>query len=123
MDVSPAAAHVRRPSALRVLLLLLISLAAMLNGLYFSPFFDSVLFVIARPASAFFIKGQMATFYLTGLMLWLSTLVLSGIPAALWERVRGLPAGNISSLVIWLVAALALASPSAIAFYELLVEP
>lgn len=123
MDVTTTAPDVRKPSATRILLLLLIALTAMLNGLYFSPFFDSVLFVIARPASAFFIKGQMATFYLTGLMLWLFTLILAGIPAAIWERVLKRPRGSISPLVVWLLAAAALSSPSARALYELLIEP
>jgi hypothetical protein len=109
----------RRPSPVRMLLLFLIAAASMLNGLYFSPFFDIVLFIIARPAAAFFIKGQAATFYLTGLVLWLFTLVLAGIPAALWERVRRLPQTNMTSLVIWLIAAMALSIPSVMAAYEL----
>lgn len=113
----------RRPSPVRMLLHFLIAAVSMLNGLYFSPFFDVVLFIIARPASAFFIKGQMATFYLTGLVLWLFTLVLAGIPAALWDRVRRMPHSDTPSLVIWLMAAIALSVPTLIAAYELFFEP
>jgi len=123
MGVTSAEAPARRPSALRALLLALIAIAAMPNGLYFSPFFDIVLFLIPRASAPFFIKGQMATFYFTGVMLWLLTMALSGIPAAIWDRIRGLPYGSPASLLIWLVAAMALSIPSLLAFYELLLEP
>lgn len=113
----------RRPSILRGLLLALIAAAAMPNGMFFSPLFDSVLFMIPRTAAAFFVKGSTATFYLTGIALWLLTLVLAGIPAAIYDRVRGLPHGSMASLVIWLLTAFVLSFPSLQAAFELFAEP
>lgn len=112
-----------KSSLLRSLLLLLVAIAAMPNGMFFSPLFDSVLFMIPRTAAAFFIKGQTATFYLTGLTLWLFTLVLAGIPSAIYDRVRGLPAGSAVSLLIWLAMAVLLSIPSLQVAAELFQEP
>lgn len=124
MELTPAEAHPPTSLSLwRSLLLLLVAVAAMPNGLFFSPLFDSVLFMLPRTAAAFFIKGQTAMFYLTGIVLWLFTLVLAGIPAAIYDRVRRLPGGSPVSLLIWLLAALLLSIPSLQAAFELFVEP
>lgn len=96
----------------RTLPLVAIFAVSMANGLYFSPLFDSVLFVIPRTLGMFFLKGQSVTFYATGFFLWLMTLLLAGIPAAIYERVRGLERSSPVSLGIWLLAALALSYPS-----------
>jgi hypothetical protein len=110
-------------SLLRMLLLLLIAVVAMGNGLYFSPYFDKLLILTPRLASAFFIKGQEAIFYLTGFALWMMTLMIAGLPAALWDRVRGLPQGSILSLAIWLLAACVITYDSWLVLYELFFDP
>ncbi len=116
------AAH-RRASPARALLLALVAIAAMPNGLYFSPLFDSVLYYVPRAASVFFLRGQEVTFYLTGVVLWLLTLGIAGIPAAVYERIRGLKESSIASLLIWLVTALILSIPSFLALAEIMGEP
>lgn len=108
---------------MRLLLLLLIAVVAMGNGLYFSPYFDKLLILTPRLASAFFIKGQEAIFYLTGFALWMMTLMIAGLPAALWDRVRGLPQGSILSLAIWLMAACVITYDSWLVLYELFFDP
>lgn len=113
----------RRVSPVRALLLALIAVAAMPNGLFFSPLFDSFLYYVPRAASVFFLRGQEVTFYLTGIVLWLFTLVLAGIPAALYERIRGAKESTLASLLIWLVTALVLSIPSFMALAELMSEP
>ncbi len=124
MDVTaPPHRDASGPSPVRALLLALVAVAAMPNGMYFSPLFDPVLYYIPRASSAFFLRGQEITFYLTGLVLWMFTLALSGIPAAVYERLRGLPHSTVGSLLVWLVAALVLSIPSLMAFAELMAEP
>lgn len=120
-DDGPSAG--RRASPLRALLLALIACAAMPNGLYFSPLFDPVLYYVPRAASALFLRGQEVTFYLTGIVLWLFTLGIAGIPAKLYERIRGLQESSVASLLIWLVAALLLSIPSFMALAEIVAEP
>ncbi|RTL70593.1 MAG: hypothetical protein EKK41_12265 [Hyphomicrobiales bacterium] len=118
----PRTGH-RRASPVRALLLALVAIAAMPNGLYFSPLFDSVLYYVPRAASALFLRGQEVTFYLTGAVLWLFTLGVAGIPAAIYERIRGLKESSIASLLIWLVTALILSIPSFMALAEIMGEP
>lgn len=123
MDVISDTGPRRGLSLLRMLLLLLIAVVAMGNGLYFSPYFDKLLILTPRLASAFFIKGQEAIFYLTGFALWMMTLMIAGLPAALWDRVRGLPQGSILSLAIWLMAACVITYDSWLVLYELFFDP
>jgi hypothetical protein len=96
----------------RTLPLVAIFLVSMANGLYFSPLFDSVLYIVPRVLGMFALKGPDLAFYATGFFLWGMTLLLSGVPAAIYERVRGLPRSTPVSLGIWLLAALALSYPS-----------
>ena len=63
---------------------------AIVNGLDFSPVFDSVFFystTFARESPLF--DGDLF-YYLTSVAITLMTLLLAGIPAAIYERIRGL---------------------------------
>ena len=51
-------------------------------------------------------------FYLTSVAISLMTLLLAGIPAALYERVRGLQQSTPGSLAIWLLATALLTLPA-----------
>lgn len=52
--------------------------------------------------------------YGTSLMVSLATLVLSGVPAALYERLTGRQETDISSMWVWLISALLLTAPGLI---------
>jgi hypothetical protein len=85
---------------------------AIVNGLDFSPAFDTVsfwLYSFARESPLF---DADVFFYLTSLAISLMTLLLAGIPAALYERVRGLQQSTPGSLAIWLLATLLLTLPA-----------
>ena len=85
---------------------------AIVNGLDFSPVFDSVsfwLYSFARESPLF--DGDVF-YYLTSLAIALMTLLVAGIPAALYERVRGLRQSTPGSLAIWLLATLLLTLPA-----------
>jgi hypothetical protein len=85
---------------------------SIVNGFDFSPVFDSVsyfLYVFARESPLF--DGEVF-FYLTSVAISLMTLLLAGIPAALYERVRGLQQSTPGSLTIWLLATLLLTLPA-----------
>lgn len=124
MDVTPVPPSASpRVSLLRPLLLALAACAAMPNGLFFSPLFDSVLFILPRASGAFFLTGETSTFYMSGMLLWLVTLGLAGIPAALYERFFTRRQPSVVSLLIWIAAAAALSIPSIRAAIELLTDP
>ena len=85
---------------------------AIVNGLDFSPAFDTVsfwLFSFARDSPLY--DGDVF-YYLTSVAISLMTLLLAGIPAALYERVRGLQQTTPGSLTIWLLATLLLTLPA-----------
>lgn len=83
---------------------------ALLNGMHFSPFFDPVLFFVQRLAPGFF--GPLLLFYFNSLLISLTTLLLAGVPAALYERAMGHQQSTSVSLGIWLGCTLLLTLPS-----------
>jgi hypothetical protein len=85
---------------------------AIVNGLDFSPVFDSVSYYLYSFARSSPLFDAEVFFYLTSLAISLMTLLLAGIPAALYERVRGLQQSTPASLTIWLLATLLLALPA-----------
>jgi hypothetical protein len=96
-------------------LLLLVTVAlSTFNAMPFSPLYDSVAFYLYlfTRRSANLPPDVLA--YATSLFLGLLTLLLAGIPAAAYERVRGLKEGTLASLAIWMITAALLALPAAL---------
>lgn len=85
---------------------------AAINATYFSPLFDPIFFLLRPFAPAVLAFAPKALLYFTSLLIFLVTLALAGIPAAVYERVRGLPRSTAGSLLIWAVAAFGLAYPT-----------
>lgn len=85
---------------------------SVLNGLPTSPAFDSIYFLIRPFAPAGFAAAPMLLFYFTSVLLVLGTLMLAGVPAALYERLRGLQRSSPVSFLLWLAATLALVWPA-----------
>jgi hypothetical protein len=88
---------------------------SLLNGMHFSPLFDPVFFLVRPFAPAFLSYAPVLLFYFTSLLISLVTLLLAGIPAAIYERARGLPHSTPVSLGIWLAAAFLLTMPGLMA--------
>jgi hypothetical protein len=85
---------------------------AIVNGLDFSPVFDAVSFYLYTFARESPIYDGELFFYFTSMAITLMTLLLAGIPAALYERVRGLQQSTPGSLTIWLLATALLTLPA-----------
>jgi hypothetical protein len=93
-------------------LLAAITALAVVAGLPLTPRFDSVshiLYLFTRGSS--FIGGD-ALFYATSAAIAVMTLLIGGIPAAIYERIRGSQESTPVSLVIWLAATALLALPA-----------
>jgi hypothetical protein len=85
---------------------------AVVNGLPVTPFFDSVsyiLYLFTRGSS--FIGGDVL-FHATLVAIAVMTLLIGGIPAAIYERIRGSQESTPVSLGIWLAATALLALPA-----------
>lgn len=83
---------------------------SLLNGMHFSPLFDPVLFFVQRLAPGFF--GPILLFYFNSLLISITTLLIAGIPAAIYERVMGHKDSTAVSLGIWFIGTLLLTLPS-----------
>jgi hypothetical protein len=96
---------------------------AVFNGTLFSPIFDSISYYVSTFARDSYFDGlaRGSLFYspqlnldlnLAAVFISLMTLLIAGIPAAVYERVRGLKASTPVSLGIWLVSAVLLSLPT-----------
>ncbi len=83
---------------------------SLLNGQASSPLFDPVLFLL-RPFVASFLSSPLVLYYVTSIFISLMTLLLAGVPAAIYERLRGHAESTPASLGIWLVATFVLSLP------------
>jgi len=91
------------------------------DSVSYSPVFDSVSYYVSTFArESYFdsfvrgvlLAGPQAYQSLTSLFIAAMTLLIAGIPAAIYERIRGLKASTPVSLGIWLVAAVVLSLPT-----------
>lgn len=105
---------IAREKALRqdVLLVAIVGLSV-LNGMHFSPWLD-VAFLLTKPffQITFWISSPLLVFYFTSLALATLTIMIAGIPAAIFERVTGRTETDATSLYIWLGATVILTIPA-----------
>lgn len=89
---------------------------SVLNGMHFSPWFDPA-YLLARPffQITFWISSPIIVFYFTSLALSTLTVMLAGVPAAIFERITGREKSDAISLGIWFAAALLLSIPALLA--------
>jgi hypothetical protein len=87
-----------------------IAAASLINGMHFSPFFDPAFLLLRAFAPGFLSSSPLLMFYFTSLLLSATALVLTGVPAALFERFTGRKDSDTISLAIWLVTGAALAA-------------
>lgn len=102
--------HHREQTMQRDVFLVSAAGASLLNGMHFSPLFDPILFLL-RPFISPLLASPLVMFYLTSIFISVMTLAIAGVPAALYERLRGQQDSTPMSLGIWLVATLLLAIP------------
>ena len=85
---------------------------ALLNGSESSPLFDAASFYLYGFAKDLPLFNVQAFSYLTSLALAVLTLLVAGIPPALYERARGLANSTPFSLALWLLLTLLLTLPT-----------
>ncbi|HEY7552832.1 MAG TPA: hypothetical protein VH913_25320, partial [Hyphomicrobiaceae bacterium] len=90
---------------------------AAFNGTLFSPIFDSIFYYLDTFARGSLFYSPQLYLILTSVFISLMTLLIAGIPAALYERIRGLKTSTPVSLGIWLVTALLLSLPTIMSYF------
>ena len=96
----------------RGLLLIAAAALALFNGSLWSPFFDSVSYVLYLTTRGLPLMTAARASDVTPLAIALLTLLLAGIPAAIYERIRGLQSSTPVSIGVWLAATLLLTLPT-----------
>jgi hypothetical protein len=85
---------------------------ALLNGMHFSPYFDPMFFLLKPFAPGFLGASPLLMFYFTSLLISTMTMVIGGVPAAIYERAKGLKDSNPNVLWVWLGGILLLSLPT-----------
>jgi hypothetical protein len=85
---------------------------ALVNGMPLTALYDSVSYVLYLFTRGSAVVGQDLLEYLAMLAIAVMTLLLGAIPAALYERLRGLTESTPVSVGIWLAATALIAFPS-----------
>jgi hypothetical protein len=86
--------------------------AGLVNGMHVSPWFDVMSAPIAAILSGFYITSPVLLFYFVSLSISVFTVILAGVPAAIYEQSKGQTDSSATSLIIWLGAAVLLALPA-----------
>jgi hypothetical protein len=107
----------RQQTMQRDVLLVATAATSLLNGQGFSPVFDPVFFLLRPFIAGTFLSTPLVFFYLTSLFISLMTLLLAGVPAAIYERVRGHATSTPVSIGVWFLATAVLSFPAAHAYF------
>jgi hypothetical protein len=91
---------------------------AVFNGTLFSPIFDSVFYYVDTFARGTLFYSPQLYLNVTSVFISLMTLLIAGIPAAVYERIRGHQSSTPVSLSIWLVTAVLLSLPTILRLFE-----
>jgi hypothetical protein len=96
----------------RSILLMAAAAIALFNGSLWSPFFDSVAYIMYLTTRGFPLMSAARASQATPFVIAVMTLLMAGIPAALYERIRGLRTSSTVSIGIWLIATVLLTLPT-----------
>lgn len=89
-----------------------IATLSLFNGMDFSAYFEPGVVMIRPLLFSFGISSPVLILYFTSLFLCITTVILAGVPAALFERWTGRDASDSTSLLIWMGVTALLALPS-----------
>lgn len=109
--------HERQQTMQRDVLLVATAATSLLNGQGFSPIFDPIFFLLRPFIVGTFLSTPLVFFYLTSIFISLMTLLIGGIPAAIYERVRGTAGSTPVSIGIWFGATAVLTIPTIIVYF------
>jgi uncharacterized membrane protein (DUF2068 family) len=96
----------------RTLLLGAVAAVALFNGSKWSPFYDPIAYMMHLNLRAYQLVSARTLYETATVPIALLTLMLAGVPAALYERARGMQASSLVSLSIWLAATVLLTLPT-----------
>lgn len=102
----------RAGSLTRAGLLAAIAGVAIFNGTKLSPYYDPVAYLMHLNLRGYPYMSARLLYDTATWPIALVTLMLAGVPAAIYERIRGLRTSSVPSLGIWLAMTLLLTWPT-----------
>ncbi len=90
-----------------------IAFFGMINGIFNQLWLIFALLYVQTIAGPLLFGNLSLTLMFASLMVSTATVILGGIPAAIYERITGVPESNNTSLWIWLAGTAILALPAA----------
>lgn len=84
---------------------------SLLVGANFSPYFEPAAILIRPVLFSYSITSQILVFYITSLMLSVFSVLIAGVPVALFERFSGRQQSDQVSMLLWLFGMFLLAVP------------
>jgi hypothetical protein len=105
--------------ATRGILLLSACAVAVFNGSLWSPMFDSVAYVLYLATRGYPMMTAARAAQAASVVIAVMTLLIAGIPAAIYERIRGLHSSTGVSIGIWLAVTVLLTLPTIMSFLDL----
>ena len=100
------------PRLVRGVMLAAAGAVALFNGWERSPIYDSVAYLLYLATRNYPLITAARLAYVTPVAIAIITLLVAGIPAALYERIRGLHTSTPLSVGIWLAGTILLALPA-----------
>lgn len=99
-------------NVVRGLLMIATCAVAFFNGSLWSPVFDSVSYVLYLATRGYPMMTAARAYYATPIAIMVMTLLIAGIPAAIYERLRRAPTTTVASMTIWLLTTILLTLPT-----------
>lgn len=100
----------------RDVLLMVVAGLSLINGMHFSAWFDPFFFLFKPFAASFYLTSPIVLLYVTSLLLSTLTLLIGGVPAAIYERARGLETSTPTSIGIWVAGVALVSAPTLLGF-------
>lgn len=85
---------------------------SLLNGMHFSPYFSFVAIPFGPILREYGITSPVITFYLASLIVAVGSVMVAGIPVAIFERLTGRRQSDSTSMAVWLGAIFLITLPS-----------
>ena len=90
----------------------------LVNGQSFSPWFDPVSVLLRPILFGFSITSPILIFYLSSLLVSVGTVLLAGIPAAVFENSTGRKESDATSMGVWMAACALLTLPAFLSLFR-----
>ncbi len=88
---------------------------SLLNGMHFSPWFDPIALLLKPFVAGTILASPLVFLYLASIFISVVSLLLAGVPAALYERFNNEPESTPTSVGIWFAAMILITTPALIA--------